>query len=161
MAAFSKHAAVLRIAMGWIFLWAFLDKLFGLGFATMDGKSWLDGVSPAAGFLSYGTSGPFASAFASLAGQAWVDWLFMAGLLGIGLALTFGVAMRLAAAGGSLLLGLMYLALLWPKNNPFIDEHLIYIASLALLARLNAGDTWGLGRWWKSRGFVKKMPWLT
>ena len=24
----------LRIVFGWIFLWAFLDKLFGLGFAT-------------------------------------------------------------------------------------------------------------------------------
>jgi thiosulfate dehydrogenase [quinone] large subunit len=25
---------VLRLAMGWIFLWAFLDKLLALGFAT-------------------------------------------------------------------------------------------------------------------------------
>ncbi len=24
----------LRIAMGWIFLWSFLDKLFGFGFST-------------------------------------------------------------------------------------------------------------------------------
>ena len=26
--------AALRLALGWIFLWAFLDKLFGLGLAT-------------------------------------------------------------------------------------------------------------------------------
>ena len=26
--------ATLRIVMGWIFLWPFLDKTFGLGFAT-------------------------------------------------------------------------------------------------------------------------------
>ena len=25
---------ILRVAMGWTFLWAFIDKLFGLGFAT-------------------------------------------------------------------------------------------------------------------------------
>ncbi|MFC4062642.1 hypothetical protein ACFOWE_30465, partial [Planomonospora corallina] len=25
---------VARIALGWVFLWAFLDKMFGLGFAT-------------------------------------------------------------------------------------------------------------------------------
>ena len=33
--------AGIRIAMGFIFLWAFLDKVFGLGFATTSDKSWL------------------------------------------------------------------------------------------------------------------------
>lgn len=155
-----RAPALLRIVMGWIFLWAFLDKLFGFGFATPDGKSWLDGASPTAGFLLHGTSGPFTNLFASLAGQPWVDWLFMGGLLGIGLALILGIAMRLAATTGSILLTLMYLALLWPKNNPFIDEHIVYILVLCILVYMNAGDTWGLGRWWKSLPLVKKMPWL-
>ena len=30
----ARALAVLRIATGFIFLWAFLDKMFGLGYAT-------------------------------------------------------------------------------------------------------------------------------
>lgn len=33
-------------------------------------------------------------------GQAWVDWLFMLGLLGIGLALLFGIGMRAGTTWG-------------------------------------------------------------
>jgi thiosulfate dehydrogenase [quinone] large subunit len=36
-------------------------------------------------------------------------------------------------AGVAMLL-LMYLALLWPANNPFIDEHLIYAVVLIYIA---------------------------
>ncbi|MEU1639921.1 hypothetical protein ABZ440_44135, partial [Nonomuraea sp. NPDC005701] len=43
--------AVARIAIGWIFLWAFLDKTFGWGFATPAGKAWVAGGSPTTGFL--------------------------------------------------------------------------------------------------------------
>ncbi|KAB8181764.1 hypothetical protein FH610_027020, partial [Microbispora catharanthi] len=32
--------AAARIAIGWVFLWAFLDKLFGWGFATPTAKAW-------------------------------------------------------------------------------------------------------------------------
>ncbi len=49
----SRYAwGVARIALGWIFLWAFLDKLFGWTFATPAGKGWLEGGSPTKGFLS-------------------------------------------------------------------------------------------------------------
>ncbi len=34
--------AVLRLLMGWTFFWAFIDKLFGLGFATAAESSWLN-----------------------------------------------------------------------------------------------------------------------
>ena len=47
---------LLRMAVGWIFLWAFLDKLVGLGFATEVGKGWLNGGSPTFGFLNFGSS---------------------------------------------------------------------------------------------------------
>src|SRR3712207_7355187 len=43
--------AGLRLALGWIFLWAFVDKLFGLGFATKAENAWIDGGSPTQGFL--------------------------------------------------------------------------------------------------------------
>ncbi|MEV4569763.1 hypothetical protein AB0K12_38895 [Nonomuraea sp. NPDC049419] len=43
--------AAARIAIGWIFLWAFLDKTFGWGFATPSDRAWIAGGSPTTGFL--------------------------------------------------------------------------------------------------------------
>ena len=51
---------LLRLSMGWLFLWGFLDKTFGLNFATTPEDAWLAGGSPTYGFLSYATKGPFA-----------------------------------------------------------------------------------------------------
>jgi len=68
--------ATLRIVMGFIFLWAFLDKVFGLGFTTSPGKAWIKGGSPTSGFLSSAVKGPFVDFFHSLAGVAAVDWVF-------------------------------------------------------------------------------------
>lgn len=125
--------AGVRILLGIIFTWAFFDKLFGLGFATPASKAWLDGNSPTNGFLS-GVDGPFQGLFNSMAGVAVIDWLFMLGLLGIGLALVFGLGVRIAAITGSLLLFMMWMAALPLKTNPLIDEHLIYIGALIAIA---------------------------
>ena len=43
--------AVLRIAVGFIFLWTFLDKTFGLGFSTPRQMAWIHGGQPAQGFI--------------------------------------------------------------------------------------------------------------
>ena len=61
---------------------------------------------------------PFAGFFTGLAGYAVVDWLFVLGLLGIGTALTLGIATRPAAAAGALLYLMMYAAVMVPENNP-------------------------------------------
>lgn len=124
----------LRYAMGFIFLWAFLDKVFGLGFSTTPEKAWLHGGSPTSGFLSFGVKGPFAEIFHSLAGIAVVDWLFMLGLLFVGSTLIFNKYVKWGCLSGSLMLFLMYLALLLPENNPIIDDHIVYILVLSLLA---------------------------
>lgn len=153
--------ATLRVALGLVFFWAFVDKLFGLGFATTADKSWLAGGSPTSGFLLYGAKGPFAPLFHALAGVAIVDWLFMVGLCLIGLALILGIGMRVACASGTILLILMYFAVLPPEHHPFLDEHLVYAAALTLLASLpESSHTLGLGRWWRSRATVKRNPWL-
>ncbi len=125
---------MLRVALGFVFLWAFVDKVFGLGFATTADKAWINGGSPTTGFLSFGVKGPLADIFHSLAGVAVVDWLFMAGLLFVGLALMLNKYVKWACIAGSLMLFFMYLALLWPANNPIIDDHIIYIIALALIA---------------------------
>ncbi|OGI68137.1 hypothetical protein A2738_03070 [Candidatus Nomurabacteria bacterium RIFCSPHIGHO2_01_FULL_42_15] len=123
----------LRLVMGFIFLWAFLDKTFGLGFATTAEKAWINGGSPTTGFLANAVKGPFAEIFHSLAGVAVVDWLFMLGLLFAGLTLIFNKYVKWGCVAGSLIFLLMYLSLLWPENNPIIDEHIVYILVLALI----------------------------
>ncbi|MFC8597313.1 DoxX family protein [Isoptericola sp. NPDC057191] len=150
--------AVIRICLGWIFLWAFLDKLFGLGHETPPEGAWLDGGQPTAGFLGHATAGPFADLYQGLAGQAWVDWVFMIGLLGIGVALILGIGMRIAAVAGALMLVLMWSAVLPPANNPFMDDHLIYALVLIALALGDAGRTLGLGAWWQQTSLVRRWP---
>ena len=145
-----------RISLGWVFLWAFLDKAFGLGYSTASKDAWIDGGSPTFGFLSMGAAGPFKGLYNSIAGDAWADWLFMAGLLAIGLALILGVFMNLAAAAGALLLMLMWTAVLPPENNPFMDDHIIYALTLGLLASVGAGRWLGLGNRWERTGFVQR-----
>ncbi|MEK7113383.1 MAG: hypothetical protein AAB873_00990 [Patescibacteria group bacterium] len=124
---------ILRLAMGFVFLWAFVDKLFGLGFATTADKAWINGGSPTAGFLSFAVKGPFAEFFHSLAGVAMVDWLFMLGLLFIGITLILNKYVKWGSLAGMILMAMMYLALLLPVNNPIIDDHIIYILVLALI----------------------------
>ena len=163
-----RVAAALRIGFGLTFLWAFVDKLFALGFhtgydqaGTLDrfgDAAWINGGSPTEGFLGFGADGPFTDLYHSIAGDAWADWLFMAGLLGIGLALTAGVGMRLAAGAGALLYVLMWSVVLPPENNPVLDDHLLGALTLVLLALLGAGGTWGLGRRWAATSVVTAYP---
>ncbi|WP_336921387.1 hypothetical protein [Aquipuribacter sp. SD81] len=150
--------AALRLSLGFVFLWAFLDKTFGLGRATPAEGAWTAGGSPTEGFLANAPTGPFASTFNSIAGAAWADWLFMVGLLGIGVALVLGIGMRIAAASGAVMLVLMWAAVLPPANNPFMDDHLVYAMVLVLLVVLHAGDVLGLGRRWRDLPGVRALP---
>ena len=151
--AYRFTLAVTRLALGFTFLWAFLDKTFGLGFATPAAKAWINGGSPTKGFLG-NVEGPFAGFYQSFAGAGWANWLFMIGLLGIGLALMLGIAMRIAAVAGATLLVLMWTAVLPLPNNPFMDDHIIYALVLVVLALTAAGKTLGFGRAWEKIPFV-------
>lgn len=161
--------AATRITLGFVFMWAFLDKLFGLGFATCRGedgavatlceKAWLEGGSPTSGFLKFGTEGsPLEGVFQGMAGVAFWDWMFMLGLFGIGLALLLGIGMRIAAYSGALLMSLMYLAAFQPSNNPFIDDHIVYALVLISLHLVNDEQVLGMGNWWKKQDLVKQYP---
>nr|WP_235999031.1 DoxX family membrane protein [Qaidamihabitans albus] len=163
--------ATLRIATGLVFLWAFLDKTFGWGYATAADKAWVNGGSPTEGFLSRVEVGPFAETLRSWAGAGWADWLFMLGLGGIAVALLLGVCLRLAAVAGTVMMLLMWAAE-WPldrvteageptmSTNPLIEYHIIYALVLIVLAAVYAGNTWGLGRRWADLGFVRRNHWL-
>ena len=151
--------ALLRLSVGFVFLWAFLDKFFGIGYSTASERAWINGGSPTKGFLSHVDVGPFQSAFNSIAGTWWADTLFMLGLLGVGLAVILGVFMNVSAIAGTLMMVLMWAAE-WPlaqftssgeltgSTNPFMDYHLIYALVLIVLAVIGAGRYFGIAPWW-------------
>src|SRR5688572_5909980 len=163
-----RALALLRIGFGLTFLWAFFDKLLALGFHTGYGQdgtldrfgdaAWINGGSPTEGFLKFGADGPFKEFYNSIGGTVWADTLFMLALLGIGLALTLGIAMRIAATAGFVLYLMMWTVVLPPENNPVIDDHILGAITMVVLATYYAGDTWGFGKAWASTKFVKDSP---
>ncbi len=167
----SAALAGLRVALGFIFLWAFLDKTFGLSYSTSGAKAWIRGGSPTEGFLKSVDVGPLQSFFHSIAGTWWADWLFMMGLLGMGLALVLGITVRLAAVAGVALMAFMWLAE-FPlaqhtaggqpsgSTNPIVDYHFLYALALIVLAVTDAGARFGLGRMWRRMPIVRERRWL-
>ncbi|MGZ4518421.1 MAG: hypothetical protein ACXVXN_11000, partial [Mycobacteriaceae bacterium] len=89
---------------------------------------------------------------------------------GIGVAVIAGVAMRIAAGAGVLMLAMMWFAE-FPiaqhtsagaasgSSNPFMDYHIEYALVLIVLALTAAGTTWGLGRAWARLPFVDQHRW--
>ena len=66
--AAAKFLAVFRVVLGFEFLWAFLDKTFGFGYATPAERAWINGGSPTKEFLSRVAVGPFEDTFHAWAG---------------------------------------------------------------------------------------------
>lgn len=149
---------VLRVLLGWSFLWAFLDKMFGLGFATCrvpeSGGSidylctgaMVKGGSPTFGFLTFATESSHTGfLFDWMAPSApdainFADVLFMAALLCLGVALMVGVFTRTAGIGGALLMLFMFLASeVFPENNPVNSSHIIEMVVLLGIATVGAG----------------------
>lgn len=146
-----------RMGLGWLFLWAFVDKLIGLGFSTPGNMGWLDGGNPTQGYLA-SAEGPFAGFYQSLAGGPVTNVLFMGGLLALGVALMAGVASRLATIGGVVMFVSMWTTHMLPETNPFLDEHLIYALVLIGLLGLGADRTLGLGARWAALPLVRRFP---
>ena len=150
---------LLRLGLGWIFLWAFVDKLFGLGFATEADGAWLAGGSPTFGFLNFATKGPFAEFYSGMAGNVVVDWMFMLGLLAIGLPLVLGIGVRVAGSIGVIMLAMMYTAgFMPPENNPFVDSHIMYAIVMVTLVATAPGAYLGLGGLWAKTRLVRRYP---
>jgi thiosulfate dehydrogenase [quinone] large subunit len=157
--------AVLRVATGFIFLWAFLDKTFGLGYSTLPANAWIHGGAPSQGFLkSPAVVGPLKGFFAAIASPT-TDVLFMLGMLAVGVAVILGIGLRVSAIAGTIILLFMYLAE-WSfgpnaaSTNPLVDYHIIFALSLIVVAVLSAGDGWGLGLAWKRLPVVQNHRWL-
>jgi thiosulfate dehydrogenase [quinone] large subunit len=156
----SKQAIIwtaLRISLGWVFLWSFLDSTFGFGFPTPPGQAWINGQSTTYGYLAFATRGPLAAFFQSLAPLPIVHWLHSLGMLGVGLALIFGIGVRLASLAGVLQLMLIYLAQLMPLYNPVIDEHIIYSLILLSFAFAEQPVTMSIRNWGPAQKIIQQF----
>lgn len=144
---------VARLLVGFTFLWAFFDKLFGLSFSTAPENSWLNGGSPTAGFLGGSIAGgnPFAGVWEFfLSINPVTDVLFMLGLLGVGVALMAGIGTRIAVISAAAMYTLMYLAAFPMASNPLYDTHLLMAVVVIAMGGLAAGEHVGLGRRWRT-----------
>ena len=126
---------VLRLAIGWIFLYAGISKVIK--------PAWT-----AAGYLNNAMSfkGMYAW-FASPQNIGWVNFVNEWGLLLVGLLLILGLWVRYASMAGILLMTLYYFAELdFPKvgNGYIVDEHIIYIIVFWVFIVTNVGMYKGL-----------------
>jgi len=173
-----------RIGIGFVFFWAFIDKLLALGFHTgrddetgavdyFGPAAWISGGHITEGYLK-SAAGEFGGEPAGVYGEmfkGWgdfaigafrpLDWLFMLGLAGVGIALMLGIGTKLGAWSGVGLLGLMYIAHFDNTNNPLIDEHIVYALAVVGIVFVELKyQAIGLGKLWRKIPLVQKNGWL-
>ncbi len=129
---------LLRIALGWMFFWSGITKVLDPAWSA---AGYLQGAKTLTGFYQWLATPallPFTNFFN--------EW----GLTLLGLALILGVFLRLGAILGAGLMFLYYLPILqfpYPDPHSFlIDQHIIYIAALFVLASCRASRAWGVAR---------------
>jgi len=109
----------------------------------------------------YATKGPFADLYQSLAGSVVVEWLFMLGVLFVGVSLLTGVAVRLGALAGAAFSVLFYTSgFMPPEHNPFLDEHIIYLILFVGLMISAPTSRYDLGGFWRRLPFVRGHQYL-
>lgn len=158
-------AAVLRIAVGIIFLTAGLQK--ALGEAAFD----------AAGFLKFGTTGtpwlgapaegvvynPTHDLWVSLAGNAAlmpvINWLVVFGQIAIGLALILGLFTRFAALMGTIMM-LFFFVAAWEFEHGIVNQHLTYALVTGFVGYIGAGRFYGLDALLEKAEWVRQTPQL-
>ena len=160
-------AAATRISLGWVFLWAFLDKPSPLDSHT--GRDSETGIVDRFGDAAWIHGGAADRRIPGLAHQGSVlRHLPELRRCGLGrLAFMLGLPRnrrcthprnrhrpghrRRGAAGHDV--G----AVLPPDNNPFMDDHLIYALTLVMLALLGAGKTFGFGKAWERLAISQRL----
>lgn len=129
---------LLRVSMGWLFLYAGLEKLMNPGWS-------------AAGYLASAKNFPGFYVWLASSGMIGVvnilaEW----GLTILGIALILGIGVRLASWLGALLMLLFYMVLPFPypdANSLLVDEHIILLFALLIMNAYHAGRAWGLSGW--------------
>lgn len=110
---------IVRIVLGFMFVWAFFDKLLGLGMLTTPENAIINGGSPTEYYLTQLVSGPFEGMWHAIAGNSIVDLLLMFGLIAVGVCMMVGVASKLSTAGSVVMMILMYMLCIPPQDKPW------------------------------------------
>jgi thiosulfate dehydrogenase (quinone) large subunit len=175
----ARTAALLRIGLGLMYLWAFISQGLGVGYTNVRStaqpppadsaapapvvyrwtfsydadQGWITSGfkhSPTEGYIQKNAHGPIGTLLKDLpTGLDDFGWIFALG--GLGIALTFGLFSRIAGWGGLILNLMIWFAAFPPSTNPIIDgEHMAFALSILLLMWIQASNYWGFGRWWRA-----------
>ena len=124
----------LRLVLGWVFFYAGITKVLDPEWSA---GGYLKGAKVLSSFYGW---------LASPAVLPITNFLNEWGLTLIGTSLILGVGVRYSAVLGALLMLLYYIPQGFPYPNPhslIVDEHIVYIAALLLLAsRAPEGGLW-------------------
>lgn len=154
---FAYSVFTLRIALGWVMLWAGIDKIIE---PLRGNPRWT-----ASGFLNFAIpeGNPFRQVFVAMDSAA-IDYLVMWGLLLVGLSLILGVLTRFAAFWGFVMMTFFWLAAWegWFKleHGWVVDEHVIYMLLFFGLGAFGAGRILGIDRWIEQQPWFKRHQWL-
>jgi thiosulfate dehydrogenase [quinone] large subunit len=153
--------AALRVVVGWVFLYAGIEKIFGAEPFT------------AAGFLQFGTAGtapgaaegaivnPTQTFWVDLASNASamgvIDILVPFGQVAIGAALILGLGTRLAGAMGFLMMSFITIAA-WDFAFGIVNYTAVLAITALLLGIMRAGELYGVDAIVDEQPVVKRTP---
>ena len=131
--------AALRIALGWLMLYAGLVKVFNPNWSA---AGYLQNAKTFTDFYQWLTQPNILPV---------INFINEWGLFLLGISLMLGIGVRLSSVLGAALMLLYYFPILdFPYPNPhsfIVDEHIIYALVLLLFAAMRAGRVWGLETW--------------
>src|SRR3989338_6514068 len=138
---------LLRIGMGILFFWAGYTKLID---PTWSAAGYISGSKIFAGFYSWLLQPNILPI---------INFLNEWGLTLIGLALIFGVFVRLASFFGIVLMMLYYLPI-FPPAHGLVDEHIIYSLVFLVLMAFGSGEILTLNKWLQERLHPAWHKWI-
>lgn len=141
--------AALRIALGWLMLYAGLVKVFNPSWSA---AGYLQNAKTFAVFYQWLTQPNILPV---------INFINEWGLTLLGISLILGVFTRLSSLFGALLMLLYYfpvLAFPYIEHSFIVDEHIIYALVLLLFAASRAGRYYGLENWCANLPICGKYP---
>lgn len=141
---------LLRLAMGWLFLYAGVTKIIN--------PEWSAG-----GYLK--SAKTFPGLFQTMLDPAilpFINFINEWGLTLLGASLILGLFVRLSSWLGAILMLLYYFPILdfsYPNPHSYIvDEHIVYALVLVFFAAIRAGRVWGLENWCANLPVCRRFP---
>ena len=140
----------LRVVLGWMYFYAGITKVINPEWSA---AGYLKGAKNFVGFYQW---------IASPAMLPITNFVNEWGLTLLGISLILGIGVRLSSVLGAVLMALYYLVILdfpYPNAHAYIvDEHIIYIGALLVLATYRAGRVWGLENWCSNLPICSRYP---